>query len=425
MTIVIRTLYIFSILSLMTSIGEASRAHSFRGSPLADPQVSFSLSHPRDGATDMPLELSLSWKKAAGATEYLLQLSRNKDFEELIIDTKVSPSTTSSNESFEIKKKEFKLETGTKYYWRVFAIMPAGPEIPANENPISFTTTANFFDSLANHGFTLQKALAGPDKGELAEFSFLDNIGKKTVYSTNFALSWRPTSILNAGHTNVRLQTSVEGSLSSDDSESEDAWRLRFSSIFVTSFVRCRSAVRPCPRGQLTHPTIGSLYTTASLKYEGDRDFNVKKLSAEFLTTPNSHRLAIGDARPGNARKPPVQFQWRPFFRVDVGHTFRRGTSAERQDTILRLVPRVRTVLNLQFLRRALNMDDVNIFADNTFYYLPLENNKKRKNFFTSGIEFNFSPNLGIGLTYKTGRSAPKFEKINTLQAIVGIRFGK
>ena len=68
-------------------------------------------------------------------------------------------------------------------------------------------------------------------------------------------------------------------------------------------------------------------------------------------------------------------------------------------------------------------MNEVAIFADETFYYLPLENQRKRNNFFTSGIEFKFTPNLGFGITYKNGRSAPKFNKINTLQGFVGVRF--
>lgn len=158
------------------------------------------------------------------------------------------------------------------------------------------------------------------------------------------------------------------------------------------------------------------------MKLESNRDFDVKKLSGEFQFTPNSRKLAIETARPELPKK-PVQFQWRPFFTLDVGHTYRRGTSEEREATILRLVPRVRARLDLQFLRRALNLNSVAIFADDTFYHLPLEKQRKNNNFFTSGIEFNFTPNLGFGLTYKSGRSAPQFEKINTLQGIIGIRF--
>jgi hypothetical protein len=215
---------------------------------------------------------------------------------------------------------------------------------------------------------------------------------------------------------------SVEGALASDESEAEDAWRFRVSGIFLTDFTGCKVESSPCPPGQLSRPTIQSLHYKGSLKLEGDKDFDVRKLSGEFLITPNSLALAMGAARPGSPSN-PLQFQWRPFFSIDAGHTFRRGDSEEREDTILRLVPRVRARVDLQFLRQWLNMNEVAIFADETFYYLPLENQRKRNNFFTSGIEFKFTPNVGFGLTYKNGRSAPKFEKINTLQGILGIRF--
>ena len=190
----------------------------------------------------------------------------------------------------------------------------------------------------------------------------------------------------------------------------------------MTNLIGCKVEGEGCAPEQLDIPTFESLYYTGSLKLEGDKDFDVRKLSGEFLITPNSFALAMGTARPGSPSK-PLQFQWRPFFSLDAGHTFRRGVSEERENTILRLVPRARARVDLHFLRQWLNMNEVFIYADNTFFYLPLEKQRKRNNFFTSGIEFNFTPNLGFGLTYESGRSAPKFEKINTLQGIVGIRF--
>lgn len=386
-------------------------------------QSTFSLSSPSDGATNQPLELKLSWTEAESATQYILQLASESNFSTMLINETVQPTGTqgAAQGEFDIKKKH-KLKPGTTYFWRVYAVLPDGSKQIADRSPSTFKTTANFFGGLTRHGFKLQKALSGPDKGELAELSFLNTIGEKTVYSANFALSWQSKKLADIGHTSIATQMSVEGALASDDSESEDAWRFRGSAVFSTSFVRCSADIAPCPAARQTDPLFSGLYTKASLKYEADRDFNIKKVSAEFLTTPNSFRLAMGTARPISPSK-PIQFQWRPFFRVDVGHTFRRGNSEERKDTIFRLVPRARAVLNLHFLRRALNMDDVNIFADDTFYRLPLESGKKNFNFFMSGIEFNFTPNLGFGLTYKSGNSAPRFERINTLEGIVGIRF--
>src|SRR5882724_12675211 len=179
----------------------------------------------------------------------------------MVIDRKVKATPVEG--SFEIKKKEFKLESATEYYWRVYAILPDGSQVLANPERSSFKTTANFFDQLHKQGFRLQKALTGPDKGELAEFSFLDTIGQKKVYSSTFAFSWSPNKQPGPGHTVILPQVSVEGSLASDDSKSEDAWRFQLSSAFVSNFIRCRSGRPPCA-GQLTQPTFEGLYTTAS-----------------------------------------------------------------------------------------------------------------------------------------------------------------
>ena len=400
-------------------------------SALAVPQVnpcisqptSFCLSSPANKATDVDLEPLLSWTEPTSAVQnYLLQVSEDKNFTTVLFEQIVPEDPDRDGSQFQLKKAH-RLEPGQTYYWRVRANYPNQANNSWDVNgPFSFKTTINFLSSLADKGFSLQKALTGPDKGELAEFAFLNTIGEKTVFSTTFALSWHPKTDINFKHTNLRLGASVEGALASDESKAEDAWRFRVSGTFVTNFIRCQNGQQQCQPQQLTRPTFEGLFYKGSLKLEGDKDFDVRKLSGEFLITPNSFALAIGAARPGLPSK-PLQFQWRPFFSIDAGHTFRRGTSEEREDSILRLVPRVRTRVDLQFIRQWLNLNEVAIFADETFYYLPLENQRKRNNFFTSGIEFKFTPNVGFGLTYKNGRSAPKFEKINTLQGILGIRF--
>jgi hypothetical protein len=380
-------------------------------------QGSFKLSHPTNGATDQPLELKLTWTEAAGATKYVVELAEEVTFAKLLVNETVQPSTSAGQGEFDIKKKH-KLRPGTTYFWRVTAVFADGSTKLA-ESQFKFKTMGDFFGGLKRNGFKLQKALTGPDKGEMADFSFLHTVGESTVYSATFAFSWQSNTI---NQKPVAIQTSVEGALASDDSESEDAWRIRASAVFTPSFVRCKTASIPCPVAQFSDPLISSLYVKASFKYEGDRDFTIKKVSGEFLVTPNSFRLAMGTARPISPAK-PIQFQWRPFFQIDVGQTYRPGASAERNDTILRLIPRARAVLNLQFLRRALNMDDVNIFVDDTFYHLPLESGKKNYNFLLSGMEFSFNSHLGVTLTYKNGSSAPKFQKINTLEGGIGIRF--
>lgn len=376
---------------------------------------------PAHKATDLPLELVLGWNEPLGQERelhptnplqnYHVQVSDDEKFATFVANEDVALIPGLAGGEFNLTT-DHELKPGRKYYWRVRADFADGTSTWALNGVNYFTTGRNIFKALSDKGFSLRKALTGPDAGELAEVGFLSTIGEKTVFSSKFALSWK--DLVNAGKTNVEWGWSVEGALASDESEAEDAWRFRLSGIFVRDLMG--------PPGQSTNPIFQSLYYTGSLKFEGDKDFDVRKLSGEFLITPNSRRLAMGTAYPFSPSK-PLQFQWRPFFSLDAGHTFRRGVSEERENTILRLVPRVRARVDLHFLRQMLNMNEVFIYADNTFYYLPLENQRKRNNFLTSGIEFNFTPNLGFGLTYENGRSAPKFEKINTLQGIVGIRF--
>jgi hypothetical protein len=90
----------------------------------------------------------------------------------------------------------------------------------------------------------------------------------------------------------------------------------------------------------------------------------------------------------------------------------------------LRLIPKIRATLYTRALSRALKIADSDFYAENTFYYLPEDQLKKRHNFFTSGFEVLFIKNFGFGLTYKNGESAPVFNRINTFGGILTVRFG-
>lgn len=275
----------------------------------------------------------------------------------------------------------------------------------------------NFFIPLQAAGFTLQRALSGPDKGEAAAFSFLSTLGDNTVFTADFALSWHPPrESFKVGPFYVSFLTSVEGKLTSAESESENAWRFRASLIGDTHQIG----------------PIDSTYTSVSLKYESDQDFDTQKLMVEMVFTPTIRKLALGKAWPpaptdpssGHAKQyPPFQFIWRPFLGLDVGHTFDKGQSAETEETILRLQVRGRAQLLLNLVTQALGLHETSIFVDNTFYYLPLEGRNGTHNFLVAGIEFLVTKNVSIGLTYKVGEEAPNFEQIKTFGGTIGIRF--
>lgn len=274
----------------------------------------------------------------------------------------------------------------------------------------------NLFEALSHSGFTLKRALSGPDKGEAAAFSFLRTAGKDTVFTADFALSWSPRgSRFEFDPFDLSLQTSVEGKLTSDESEAEDAWRLRASIIGDTSQLGI----------------FDSTYTSLSAKFESDQDLDTQKLTGELLFTPTLRRIALGKGWPpalldpsGRVKRyPPLQFLWRPFIGLDVGHTVDKGESAETEDTVLRLIGRGRAQILLNFFAQAMGLREASIFVDNTFYFLPLEDKDDTHNFLVAGLQFQVTKDVTIGLTYKVGEEAPNFEKIETFGATIGIRF--
>jgi hypothetical protein len=275
----------------------------------------------------------------------------------------------------------------------------------------------NFFKRLDEAGFTLQRALSGPDKGEAAAFSFLSTLGDKTVFAADFALSWHPPrEPLKVGPFDLTFLTSVEGKFTSAESESENAWRFRASLIGDTSQIG----------------PIDSTYNAFSFKYESDQDFDTQKFMAETVFTPTVRKLALGKAWPsaptdpssGQVKQyPPFQFLWRPFLGLDVGHTLDKGLSAETEETILRIQVRGRAQLLLNLITQLLGLYETSIFVDNTFYYLPLEGRKGTHNFLVAGIEFLVTEKVSIGLTYKIGEEAPIFKEITTFGGTIGIRF--
>ncbi|MDH5662754.1 MAG: hypothetical protein OEY92_07140 [Elusimicrobiota bacterium] len=275
----------------------------------------------------------------------------------------------------------------------------------------------NVFDKLGKAGFSLGRALYGPGMGEAATFSLLKTFGDGSVYSTDFALSWS-RKIYDAPDfsKSYSLQASVEGSLTSDESESMDALKFSFS------LIQDYSHVGP----------FDGIYARYALKHESDQDFETRKVIVESEFTPTMKALAIGvrlpeprrgDNTTGRALLPPVQFRWRPFFGLEGGITLEEGNSSEKKDTVLRLPVRVRAEVFLNFLKQTLGIQEGILFLDNIFVYLPLEDDKEMHNFLIVGLELRFTKNISAGFTYKDGEAAPVFNNIETFGASIGIRF--
>ena len=391
------------------------------GASDALPTPAFKLSRPAGGATNEDPMLKLAWtedqqlNKAYTLRKFIVEIAlsdtveANRRFTRPIFVREVAPSGV-AGQSFDVPKEI--LRSGQKYYWQVLAeYVPdtsTEPALAAATNaPESFKTVAQTFDFFERRGLTLQRAVSGDDATEGAQFGFLRTFNKQTVYTADFAMIYN-RRFKSTQRTAFAFQTSVQGNLTSAETESEDAVQFRAGAIIDRNLKR---------------DTINHLYISLAAKYEADQKFRVGKFISENMFTPTLPALGIGI--PFGRPSDPIQFRWRPFFYFDVGHSFKNGASSETHDTVLRLTPRVRAMLTLNFLRRALNLNDTFIFADDFFYCLPLEKTKTRHNMFTSGFVLQVTKDFGFGLTYKNGEAAPKFRPVHSFGGVLTVRFGK
>jgi hypothetical protein len=405
-----------SVAAADSSVRNDARSDEEPGKP------SFKLSRPAGGATNEDPTLILAWTEDQQTNKtYTLKMfiveiatSNDKDssgrFSRPVLVKEVPPDTSGLGQGFKVPKEI--LRSGQKYYWQVLARYTpngSGQEVlkAAGNAPESFKTLAQTFDFFERRGLTLQRAVSGDDATEGAQFGFLRTFNKQTVYTADFALIYNKR-LESTQRTAFAFQTSVQGNLTSGESESEDALQFRAGAIIDRNLKR---------------DTINHLYISLAAKYEADQKFRVGKFISENMFTPTLPALGIGI--PFGRASDPIQFRWRPFFYFDVGHSFENGNSFETQDTVLRLTPRVRATLTLNFLRRALNLNDTFLFADDFFYFLPREQIKTRHNMFTSGFVLQVTKGFGFGLTYKSGESAPKFRPVHSFGGVLTIRFGK
>ncbi len=372
----------------------------------------FFLSHPASGRTDLPTEgFKLSWTPAPWAKSFLLEVSEDKTFSR---GGDVISATVTGATSYTVPKD--KLKDGNRYYWRITgecdpakASCAAGTQVLASNAPFYFITIRQlgFFNYLSKKHFSLQRVVTGDDETEGANFSFLHTFNKKTVYTTDFAFIWDSPE-RGGSRARYQIETSVEGHLTSAESDAEDALTFAAGGRVLTPFGSTERV---------------GLHSTFSAKLEGDQQFDTKKAYFEALETHTALSAYIGQF--SGDPKDAVQFRWRPFFGLQLGRTYKRGQAALPEDTVLRLIPRVRLELKLNRISQALKMQRTFLFLDNTFYYLPIERSSKSRNFFASGLEFDFTPNFGLSFNYKSGTPAPKFQRVNTFGGALTIRFGK
>ncbi len=304
----------------------------------------------------------------------------------------------------------------TTIFIPIFAAGTFARETPEEKRGESAESPKTIFSALTEAGFVLQRSDTGKEEKEPAQIAFLKTFGDETVYSASFFLGWTPpNSSCPIGPFRIEPQISIEGDLTSDESEAEDAWKFRLSTEWDS--------------GEILG--VDAIYAKVSAKYEADQDFDTQKILAETYLTPTCVPLAMGKGWPlndldeeGHAKdNPPLQFLWRPYIGFDSGHTMKPGISAETEDTILRILLRLKITFLLNFLKSWLGLHEVTVYADNAFYLLPLEKTDDAHNYLASGVVFNFTENLSFDLTYKLGEDSPDFRRIETLGGAFGVKF--
>jgi len=253
-----------------------------------------------------------------------------------------------------------------------------------------------FIQSLSDAGFKLRRSTQEGDEGEAAALSFLKSAGSDSVFSADFALIWEQPN--HAGST--LLGGSIEGSVASDREAAQNYLRVR---LHGDSF------------GHWDDSTNG-YHVKYGGKYETDQSARTQTLVAELWLTPTIKQIGIG--RFISLAGMPAR--WRPSVAINAGRYLRGGEDGERTD--LRIAPRARAEVYLTRAQRPKATTPF-FYVDDFAYFLPLQSGGPVHNFLIVGLQFPFNDNVSLGFSYKVGRDAPEFQKIETIGGTLGLSF--
>lgn len=283
------------------------------------------------------------------------------------------------------------------------------------------------FDDLKAAGFKLRRtsdeATGDQDKPALFGLSRDFEKGTKTEFTADFYLSWNSTRVQGEGRRQVQergkevgYELSVEGHLNSTDDKAGDAWKLRAERKAIFSF-----------DDKHQDDTVGLSFDLGG-KLEANRDFERQRLSAELQMTPTWSSVGLGRFQPATevliaGKKPeaeaPIQFRWRPYVTVDAGNII---SGNERvTDSAVWLSGRLKFELALNFLKGALGVDSVTMFADGTSLYAT--DNQSWHTYLETGLDIMFNKNVGFTALYKTGEMSPDFDQTNLFTSGITVKF--
>ena len=356
---------------------------------------------------DSTKAITLGWTSVTNAASYLVEVSEDMPFATLLplSGTNILANPSLTGQSYIISAGSLKAKQ--VYYWRVTAILQDGQRLTSL--PAVFITAADPFKKLADRGFALTRTEDGVNKDKPATLSFIrkGSDADEQQYIAEFLATWKGGDYFPSPGSRFSFSPSVAlaGKLT-DESETTDT--LVKIGIGVINDVLLRET-----------PTVQSLYHSLSLTYEGDQEFESRKMLAEYILTYTSNWSGRFSGGPEDS----VQVFFRPFIGLTYGKNIEVGDSMETENTIFRIVPQADLKFNLNFLSRGMGISRALLSVTDKYYMLPNEE-RDEFNFFTASLDLELAKGLGVGLSFKNGHDAPKFEGVNTLALTFGVKIG-
>jgi hypothetical protein len=370
-----------------------------------------------------------TWQRVPGARTYKLytQADGAKDESDITI---CDPDQVDPPIAEDLPWGYVELEAGKTYHWRVEAFTnnpcrhdPTSQIIAKSEERM-FGTAPNPTKRFTDAGFKLQRAFtlldSEEDQADPATFGFQAQTGSKPVFSTEFALLWKPKGEEVRFSKNVAAYfiASLEARLhSSGDEKQHDAVKARLSEDFYIS------------NDNPTLPNFLGAHLFSSLKYETDHEADTKKVMLELLWAPQV-KGEIGQELPkvthytgrdpGGLRE--FAYIWQPYLGLDAGKSTNVGKSLENGDAITRGVVRVTGRLSLLGVAERLNVARITLFADDYYRYLWHTSNQRGNNYLEAGADLYLTDNISIAFRGSVGRDAPDFEFTRTFGINLGLK---
>lgn len=316
------------------------------------------------------------------------------------------------------------------YFWKVSALNDGKPPVDDVGGPSSFST--GDFTKMILPGLHLQKTYEGGEANKGAQFTYTHSDiparpntkdpKKGDTFTSNFALIYFPASESISTGSTLSPVIAFEGAIADNPNANGNFLRLRSGFQLDTELD---------PKG-----LVRSTWSSLTAKYEISQSNATRTLTAEFLFTPIVPRFGAHKALPQNSRDaigdslPPIQLYYEPYIGLDLGGNVDRPKGKARvaelgletTDTILRIEGEIKAKLLLNSVAAVLDIPQVDLYADDKLYCLALQDGATR-NVFTAGIEFLVNSNVSLDFHYLVGRDAPEFNKVESLNVALGIRF--